>query len=100
MKRRSFFQLTDRGNGEIDLFWVRVDGDTLRPRAYPRAMPFDNPITKEDRASIRWYLEELLTRPLVSERSRARNVEERLQQLGAALFQQVFRSFDEEEGVD
>ena len=95
MRRRSFFQLTDRGNGEITLFWVRVDGAAVMLRHFSRALPFFNPVTADDRASLRWYLEELLSRPMIPERSRARHIEERMQLLGAALYQQVFRTYDE-----
>src|SRR4051794_38033825 len=98
MKRRSFFQVTDHGNGEIDLFWVRVEGIAVRLRHFSRSLPFANPVTADDRASLRWYLEELLNRPLAAERSRARHIEERMQLLGAALYQQVFRTYDE--GLD
>ena len=72
MERRSFFELTDRENGEIDLFWMRVDGSTLVPRAFARPLPFANPITRDDRFELQWYLERFLQRPLAPERGRAR----------------------------
>jgi tetratricopeptide (TPR) repeat protein len=98
MRRRSFFQVTDRGDGEIDLFWLRVEGAAMRLRHFSRALPFADPVTADDRTSLRWYLEDLLRHPLSAERSRARHIEERMQLLGAALYQQVFRTYDE--GLD
>jgi hypothetical protein len=92
MRRRSFFQVTDHGNGEIDLFWLRVEGTAMRLRHFSRSLPFASPVTADDRASLRWYLEELLQHPRSAERSRARHIEERMQLLGAAFYQQVFRT--------
>jgi len=82
----NLLQIVDLGKGQIEVGWRR--GNDL-PRHYS-PIPFEDPLTVEDRAELRWYLEEYLQFPYGAEESHAHRVEDKMAEWGEALFSQVF----------
>ena len=83
----NLLQITDLGDGYIQLSWQR--GNTL-PRPYAHPIPFSDPMSDTDRTNLRWYLEQFLGFPYGAERDRAQKIEHKMEQWGRALFRQVF----------
>jgi len=77
--------ITDLGKGEVQVSWRIRD----RSRHCP-VVPFADPLTTEDRAELRWYLEDFLSFPYGAERWKAAQVEDNMARWGDALFGQVF----------
>ncbi len=53
-------------------------------------LPFANPVTEEDRKAIAWYIETYGVQSLAGDEAEARRVEQRLPEIGKALFDAVF----------
>jgi len=83
--------ITDLCQGKIQVSWQL--GSTLT-RSYLRQLPLVDPLSSEDRQELRWYLEEYLEFPYGAERDRARQVEQRMEIWGEALFCQVFEKVE------
>ena len=82
----NLLHVVDLGVGQIEVGWRR--GNEI-PRHYS-PLPFEDPLSSEDRRELRWYLEEYLQFPYGAEESHARRVEEKMGEWGEALFSQVF----------
>jgi hypothetical protein len=86
MSSKNILQLTDLGNGDIQVFW-QTGSNVARPAA---AVHFDDPLTIANHDDLCWYLEEYLNFPYGAERYRAAQIEQRMEKWGEALFAQVF----------
>lgn len=105
----NFLQINDLKKGLIQISWQR--GNDI-PRQYQNPVAFTDPLNREDRKELRWYLEDYVIFPYGAERYRAERLENRMAELGESLFNQVFikgehdpdpRSFYQEavrEGLD
>jgi tetratricopeptide (TPR) repeat protein len=82
----NLLQVVDLGEGKIEVSWRR--GNELS--RYLSPLPFEDPLSADDRRELRWYLEEYLQFPYGAEESHARRVEENMAQWGEVLFSQVF----------
>jgi tetratricopeptide (TPR) repeat protein len=82
----NLLQVVDLGEGKIEVGWRW--GNELPRHHSP--LPFEDPLSAEDRRELRWYLEEYLQFPYGAEESHARRVEEKMAEWGEALFSQVF----------
>lgn len=56
------------------------------------AVPFEDPLTPEDRAELRWYLEDYLSFPVGIYPERARRAEAKLGEWGGRMFDALFGS--------
>lgn len=74
-------QILDLRRGQIQLLW---QADNAVPRLC-QPTSFADPLTADDRAELRWYLEKFLGFPYGAERDRAAAIELKLEQWGAAL---------------
>src|SRR5882672_5149338 len=86
----NLLQIVDLGSGQIQITWSRDHGAGTATRVYPTPLPFANPLADEDRAELRWYLEDFVAFPYGAEPDRAARVEERMREWGTALFRQAF----------
>ena len=83
----NLLRLVDLGNGQIQVSWQR---GIAAPRLSPELLPFGDPLSPQDRAELRWYLEDYLQFPYGAEKDRAAAVATKLEEWGEALFRQVF----------
>ncbi len=56
----NLLHIVDLGNGQIEVGWRR---DNELPRHFS-PIPFEEPLSAEDRAELRWYLEQYPPVPL------------------------------------
>ncbi len=82
----NLLHIVDLGDGQIEVGWRR--GNEIPRHHSP--LPFDDPLSPDDRRELRWYLEEYLQFPYGAEESHARRVEDKMAEWGEALFSQVF----------
>ena len=82
----NLLHIVDLTEGQIEVGWRR--GSDI-PRYYS-PLPFEDPLSVEDRGELRWYLEQYLQFPYGAEEYRAGRVEHRMSEWGEALFSQVF----------
>ncbi|MBU7018636.1 MAG: CHAT domain-containing protein [Theionarchaea archaeon] len=86
----NFLEIRDIGNGQVQITWQR--GNTVRPCLQP--LPFEDPLTLEDKKELRWYLEDYLRFPYGAEEWHAQEVEKKMAAWGESLFNQVFSKCD------
>src|SRR4051794_10369993 len=84
----SLLQIVDREKGRIEVSWRALGGMAVERRS--PLLKFADPLTNEDRADLRWYLEDFLSFPYGAEPDKAARVEQRMAQWGTKLFERVF----------
>ena len=82
----NLLHIVDLGGDQIEVGWRRSSDI---PRHYS-PLPFEDPLSVEDRGELRWYLEEYLQFPYGAEEDHARRVERQIAEWGKSLFSQVF----------
>ena len=87
----NLLQITDMGDGRIQ---VSRQHDNGVPHQCPQPIPFSDPLTENDHRELRWYLEEFLQFPYGAERNHAQEVEGKMEQWGAELFNRAFPKTD------
>ncbi len=83
-------KIFDLGDGQIRIS-LRQGSTDLE---CPHSIPFTDPITREDRKELRWYLEEYLRYPYGAEEYRAQKVEKKMKEWGESLFTRVLARCD------
>ncbi|MBI5570066.1 MAG: tetratricopeptide repeat protein [Desulfomonile tiedjei] len=83
---RNILRIEDLTDGTVQVSWQR--GNALRQ--YPEPVPFSDPLSRQDRKDLRWYLEEYLRYPYGAYQDRAAAIELKMEKWGARLFEQVF----------
>ncbi len=78
------------GHYRVEISFKDDDGSEQTPEAR-----FEFALTNQDRADLRWYLEDYLQYPMEPAPQIAARVEERIRTLGVDLFRKVFQSNDE-----
>ena len=77
----------EKNGGKNDAYtarWVETDGQESRP--FPLALP----LTDDDMAELRWYLDTYMQLPGAGDRKRAEGIEARMETWGRQLFDAVF----------
>jgi tetratricopeptide (TPR) repeat protein len=90
----NLLRITQSAEGQ-DKYRVEV---SLEAEGAPRrtaVSSFDFKLTPQDQEDIRWYLEDFLQYPLDPAPAIAANIEERMEEIGATLFEAVFNADDD-----
>ncbi len=72
---------------------VALEGDGLARQTATARFPFE--LSRQDRADLRWYLEDYLQYPLDPAPTVAARVEQRMAEIGTELFKALFQSGDD-----
>ncbi|MEA3403763.1 MAG: CHAT domain-containing protein, partial [Armatimonadota bacterium] len=82
-------EIVDLGSDRIQVAWRMEEG--AQPFA-SEGHDFAFPMEPEDRAELRWYLEDFLSSPWGAYQDRAERVARKMTQWGEELFERVFRA--------